>query len=585
SRLKSTREDAVRQLKDKQELFVDGENVIKFGKHKFSVNVQQLDLTTVLKEGELLFHLTGTNFLEAVEDRELLATRHVWEQEIVSENREVYRGEYLAYQILKSIESDPAKIGELHALEEKELVQRVQEFMAPRYAEGYVKGVQDHDAAKILSGLLDLKLNIGLLGYHIDARSLAALFWLDLQATEKRLHDSVAAKVRAHGAIRKVFEIAEGRGIYVEQLKKRIEEFCLANPVFEASLCTQAANYLYDQLVSGADFGIATRSNEIKNTFMAQLERRNFSKEFQQLVLDVKSSRVDQFELIRNWVASHVEQFGDESDLTFVNEVAVSIMNSSSGKVLSGSPSRKIAGLLGNHVVAQNKEYELQFNEFILKLEKYEADVVPDYNAYIDLKKEIVDAKREQLRLDEFKPRVLTSFVRNKLIDEVYLPIVGDNLAKQIGVIGDQKRTDLMGLLLLISPPGYGKTTLMEYIANRLGITFMKINGPAIGHHVTSLDSAEAPNASAREEVEKLNLSLEMGDNVMIYLDDIQHCNPEFLQKFISLCDGSRRIEGVYQGRTRTYDLRGRKVAVVMAGNPYTESGEKFQIPDMLSNR
>jgi hypothetical protein len=76
-----------------------------------------------------------------------------------------------------------------------------------------------------------------------------------------------------------------------------------------------------------------------------------------------------------------------------------------------------------------------------------------------------------------------------------------------------------------------------------------------------------------------------MGDNVMIYLDDIQHTNPEFLQKFISLCDAQRKIEGVYKGRSRTYDLRGRKVAVVMAGNPYTESGEKFQIPDMLSNR
>jgi len=125
----------------------------------------------------------------------------------------------------------------------------------------------------------------------------------------------------------------------------------------------------------------------------------------------------------------------------------------------------------------------------------------------------------------------------------------------------------------------------MEYISNRLGIIFMKINGPAIGHHVTSLDPTEAPNAGAREEVEKLNLALEMGDNVMIYLDDIQHCNPELLQKFISLCDAQRKIEGVYKGQTRTYDLRGRKVAVVMAGNPYTESGEKFQIPDMLSNR
>ncbi|MFM7102090.1 MAG: DNA repair protein, partial [Verrucomicrobiota bacterium] len=131
----------------------------------------------------------------------------------------------------------------------------------------------------------------------------------------------------------------------------------------------------------------------------------------------------------------------------------------------------------------------------------------------------------------------------------------------------------------------YGKTTLMEYVASRLGIVFIKINGPALGHGVTSLDPEEAPNAAAREEIQKLNLAFEMGDNAMICVDDIQHCHPEFLQKFISLCDGQRKIEGVWRGRPRTYDLRGRKVVVVMAGNPYTESGQKFKIPDMLANR
>jgi hypothetical protein len=137
----------------------------------------------------------------------------------------------------------------------------------------------------------------------------------------------------------------------------------------------------------------------------------------------------------------------------------------------------------------------------------------------------------------------------------------------------------------VISPPGYGKTTLMEYIANRLGLIFMKVNGPALGHAVLSLDPAEAPNATARQELEKLNLALEMGNNVMLYVDDIQHTNPEFLQKFISLCDAQRKIEGVWRGRTKTYDLRGRRFCVCMAGNPYTESGGKFQIPDMLANR
>ena len=106
----------------------------------------------------------------------------------------------------------------------------------------------------------------------------------------------------------------------------------------------------------------------------------------------------------------------------------------------------------------------------------------------------------------------------------------------------------------------------MEYIANRLGLIFVKINGPAIGHEVTNVDPASANNSAAREELKKLNLAFEMGNNVMLYLDDIQHCNPEFLQKFISLS-------------------RGKKFCVIMAGNPYTESGEKFKIPDMLANR
>jgi hypothetical protein len=175
--------------------------------------------------------------------------------------------------------------------------------------------------------------------------------------------------------------------------------------------------------------------------------------------------------------------------------------------------------------------------------------------------------------------------VRNRLIDEVYLPLIGDNLAKQIGTTGVGSRTDRMGLLLLISPPGYGKTTLMEYVADRLGLVFVRINCPALGHDVTALDPASAANSAARQELEKLNLGLAMGSNVMLYLDDIQHTSAEFLQKFIGLADGTRRIEGMWQGQARSYDMRGKRFAIAMAGNPYTESGEVFKIPDMLANR
>lgn len=133
-----------------------------------------------------------------------------------------------------------------------------------------------------------------------------------------------------------------------------------------------------------------------------------------------------------------------------------------------------------------------------------------------------------------------------------------------MGTVGENKRTDLMGMLLLISPPGYGKTTLIEYVAHKLGLVFMKITYSSIGHQVTSLDPRDAPDQNAAREIEKINLAFEMGNNVLLYLDDIQHTHPEFLQKFISLCDGTRRIEGTWRGETKTYDMRGKKFSVVI---------------------
>ena len=98
------------------------------------------------------------------------------------------------------------------------------------------------------------------------------------------------------------------------------------------------------------------------------------------------------------------------------------------------------------------------------------------------------------MRLAELVPKVLSSFVRNRLISEVYLPLVGANLAKQIGALGAQKRTDRMGLLFLVSPPGYGKTTLMEYVASVLGLVFVKVNGPALGHDDMAEGLVRLPN-------------------------------------------------------------------------------------------
>lgn len=583
SRLKTVREDTVRQLRDKNELFVDGENIIQFGKHKFSVNTQPLDLTTVIKDGDMYFHLSGTNYFEAVVHDELLATKSVWSQSVVSENREVYRGEYLAYLMLKQHRRGEWQVDPQATDATKSFETAVQAFMAPRYSEGYIKGVHDHDASLILQPLLRLDAELGLLKYSSQARAIASVFWLYLDETHPIQKEEWNCRFAVLRSAREVFSDVFDRTQYVQPIREMLVEFHEQTGVGERFLLTEAAEYLFDQYSSNQDLAVSSAAEALLTAFNGHLKKQKATDKFLAFVGSDSMGAVNRYLLAREWISLYAAQ--SEGDPRYVDEVASKVIDSSKRTVIQVSPEADVQGLLGDHPRVEAKTYHLDYNDFTVRLNRFANETVPAFEAYVHLKKEVIDQRRDELKLEEFKPRVLTSFVRNKLINDTYLPMVGANLSKQIGVVGEDKRTDLMGLLLLVSPPGYGKTTLMEYIANRLGITFMKINGPAIGHQVTSLDPAEAPNASAREEVEKLNLALEMGDNVMIYLDDIQHCNPEFLQKFISLCDATRRIEGVFNGRTRTYDLRGRKVAVVMAGNPYTESGEKFQIPDMLASR
>ncbi len=447
------------------------------------------------------------------------------DQELISETPQVYRGEYLAFNAL-------------HA--------NVREVAATRYDEGYERGVHDADATLIAEKVRGMLSTAGLLRYTPSARAAAALFWAFYE------NETIKAQWTAHA--RAVTPNAAAP--LAAELQRAIKEWL---PVDCGDL-TGAGEYLFHEIArEPMRFVLSAEAASHLDTDLGDLRELDWPRRFA-----VVQSFVPNIEAVAAIVTNGVLSRERSSAIT----------------------TAKITGLLGQHPRIQSGgTMELRLDEFLARLSRYETDHVPAFRAYQQKRHTILERERKRLRLSELSAKVMSAFVRNKLISEVYLPLIGANLAKQIGVAGEKKRTDLMGLLLLVSPPGYGKTTLMEYIANRLGLVFVKINGPALGHSVRSLDPHEAPNATSRQEIIKLNLALEMANNVLLYVDDIQHTHAEFLQKFISLCDAQRKIEGVWRGETRTYDLRGKRFAVCMAGNPYTESGEKFEIPDMLANR
>ncbi|MEM8621855.1 MAG: ATP-binding protein, partial [Actinomycetota bacterium] len=593
SRLNTIREEAVRQLKDRQDLQADGVNTIRFGRHVFSVNTQPVELTTAVRGGDLQLHLTGTRFYETVDDPELIEARAYWNRPLVSESDTVYRGEYLAYRMLREVESLPADEREavMHESEDERLA-RVQAYMAPRYREGYVKGVHDRDATLIFTQLLDLSAKVGLLRYPTRPRALASAYWQASAGRDDRRE--LEHQLQGFGRVVATFPHAGKQPVYIAELARRIDTFAKGFACFDGVSIELAAKYLFAELVrainpaSPHEFVVGPEATDLSHAFLTHLRATKSLNAYQESV-DALADLGPRYVLIRDWVEAYAKSASDETMLAFVDETAAILLEGTHrpnvSRLIDVSVRREIEGLVGDHTVIEQGQVTIDYHAMISKLDRFVTHEVPAFELFQAAKKRVVEAAAVRMRVHEFEPRVLSSFVRNRLVDQVFLPLIGDNLAKQMGTADTNTRTDRMGLLLLISPPGYGKTTLMEYIAARLGVVFIKVNGPALGHGVTSLDPHEAPNAAAREEVNKLNLAFEMGDNVVIYVDDIQHTNPEFLQRFISLCDGTRRIEGVYRGQTRTYDLRGRKVAVVMAGNPYTESGEKFRLPDMLTNR
>ncbi|MEU6462568.1 DNA repair ATPase [Streptomyces sp. NPDC046976] len=580
-RLKAARQEAARALRDRGDLYADDGRTLLLGGHRFAVNTQPLDLALVPAADGLALAVTGTDYRAPVTDPGLVSMRPYWDRHLPSESPEVYRAEHLAARLLA--EHGPAALAAADDL--PGLVRRVAQ---ESYDEGYERGVHDHDATLILTALLPLYDAAGPLRHEPAARARAQLFWTHgtteaARAAWSRRAVSLARARDAFGPTAALGElVAELAAALGEWEPSDTREGAGAGP--DRWSAEAAAAYLFDELTGGTgpeDFVLGGAARALLDKFRQALAGSDYGRDLEGLT-ELRARR----QVVEAWLTAYAGASGSAAAPGELAEaVAAELCPALPRYDGDARLSTTVEGLLGAHPRVAGGRLELRLDEFLARTARHTAHDVPGFRAYQRRRAALLAAERERLRLADHRPRVMPSFVRNRLVDEAYLPLIGDSLARQLGTTGAGKRTDTGGLLLLVSPPGYGKTTLMEYVADRLGLMLVKISGPALGHCVTSLDPADAPNATARREIEKINFALAAGNNTLLYLDDIQHTSPELLQKFIPLCDATRRVDGVWNGEPRAYDLRGKRFAVCMAGNPYTESGERFRIPDMLANR
>ena len=645
TRLKTAQDQAVRAVRDQRELSAGAEGGLKLGTHTFTVNKQALDLTLVAHGEGLAWQITGTDYLAPATDARLEALRPFWQHALVSETPQLARAEYLAAEWLDALQRGDAAPGWDELLVQlaesppdgadataapAALQESLRRFAASRYQEGYQRGIHDDDALTLVRTLAPMQAAAGLLLYGPAERALALLFWQDALRDESR--QALARRARSAQQIAQLFAQPGARSVLEQEVGAALHHYLAREPVLQqawlpelaqslsitlaplpatadigqdtatedpqrtallSTLAEEAAAYLVRELAAAetadaaVQWTISGAGQDLAQALQRHLDRGGFAAAWQRDLL--AADGLERWRLARSWVEAYARtQTGDAAAAgaqAWIDDAATALAFELPRKRLNARLDATAERLRAEHVRIHDGRLTLNLNDFRRRVRHHRSHAVRGFQQLQALRHELLVQEKARLHLAQFQAKPLANFVRNRLIDEVYLPLVGNNLSKQLGTVGDTTRTDRMGLLLLISPPGYGKTTLMEYVANRLGLVFVRINGPALGHAVTSIDPATAPNSAARLELEKLNLGLAMGSSVMLYLDDIQHTHPELLQKFIALADGTRRIEGVWNGQPRTWDMRGKRFAIVMSGNPYTESGDVFRIPDMLANR
>ncbi|BDD03164.1 DNA repair ATPase [Aureibacter tunicatorum] len=590
TRFQRIKEDRLRMIRDGEELYVK-DGVINLGNYAFSVNPKSFKLSLVPKGDELFFHISGTNFYEKIEDETISEHKKFWGQRFISESDDILRAEYLAYIVFEQLRShsfsvDDAVLGaeEWSALSEDDQLKSINDFMIQRYQEGYVKGVHDVDALRILNSLIGFCSKAELLRFSSSVRAGARYAW-DVWLDKNR-RQTLERQINGLSYVVKNFPGNDHFDQVKSELTHEVSSCYLQTELFDQEDIEDATQYLYSELVKmDPSFVVDERASELLEGFLESLKEGSLEEQFRASFQHI-TNRPFQYRILRAWLGAHAEVNAKEL-LPFVEEASVLLLTRSSHKenILSVPLSEMLEDFNSVHPLVDEGTYQLDFQDFFRKMSRYFIAGREQFEQFHERKNELMEEFNQFFNIESLSTDVLSTFVRNKLINDVYLPLIGANLAKQIGEHGDEKRTDRMGLLLLISPPGYGKTSLMEYLASRLGLAFVKIDGPSLGRDITSLDPETAHNAGAKEELLKLNTAFEMGDNVMMYIDDIQHCSSEFLQKFISLCDAQRKIEGKFKGKPKTYSFKNSKFCVVMAGNPFTENGKRFKVPEMLLNR
>ena len=128
-----------------------------------------------------------------------------------------------------------------------------------------------------------------------------------------------------------------------------IDQVAEAIDLRDANLCTEAANYLFDQVASGSKFICSGPANQLGTQFLRFVESKNAKSDLNESLANEQLKPTDRFLIARDWVESFVSQ-SDEIDSRYIGEAASILTDGSltTRNVVDIDSIRVIEGLLGD---------------------------------------------------------------------------------------------------------------------------------------------------------------------------------------------------------------------------------------------
>lgn len=409
-RLKAARQEALRALRDRTDLYAEDGRTIRLGTHRFAVNTQPLDLTLVPHGDTLAFALTATDYRSPVTDPDFSATRPYWDRPLPSESPDVYRAEYLAARLLD--EHGP------EALAEADLSALVRQAAETAYDEGYERGVHDHDATAILTALLRLHEGAGPLRHEPAARAAAQMFWT--HGTTDGERQSWTRRAASLARARDTFGLAPA----IADLQRELAEVAGGEA---------AAAYLFEELTSGSPgFVISAGTRTLLDKFRRTLGTSAYDDD-----LTVLTDPAAREQLVEAWLMAYTTATGTDLTPGDLAEAVAAELCPGLTRYESDTPlTETVTGLLGTHPRITGRALTVRVDELLARTRRFRTHDVPGHRAYQHRRTALVDLERARLRLDEYRPRVMSAFVRSRLIDEVYQSDHGRGLHGRDGLVG-----------------------------------------------------------------------------------------------------------------------------------------------------